>query len=107
LVGQDVAKEIGGGDEAVAVGIARDRRAEGIDADQLQLNVPVFGVQPFEGADEEAFGLRECGPLMDHREAIDIAVAACSKAKRAKRSQAGAVMTRSDSPTSSVGLNSP
>jgi hypothetical protein len=48
------------------------RRAEGIDADQLQLNVPVFGVQPFEGADEEAFGLRQRGPLMDYREAIDI-----------------------------------
>jgi hypothetical protein len=55
-----------------AVGIARERRAEGVDADQLQLNVRVFGVQLFECADEEAFGLRQCRPLMDHREAVDI-----------------------------------
>jgi hypothetical protein len=72
LVGQNVAKQIGGGDEAVAVGIARKRRAEGVDPHQLQPNVRVRRVQPLECADEDAFGLRQGRALMDHREVIDL-----------------------------------
>ena len=89
------------------MGIARKSGAERVDADQLQLNFPVFGVQPFEGADEEAFGLRPRGPLMDHREAIDICGGRLLEGEAGKAVAGRRGDDRSDSPTSSVGSTSP
>ena len=47
----ECADEIRRSDEPAAVGMAREGGAEGIDADQLQLDIRVFGAQPFECAD--------------------------------------------------------